>query len=118
MTQLLHHRETKGIVSTLIRVVMILIALALVVVLISLFMPELRSRREQGAKVEKLKKQVEQQKTTLALRNKQIELLKNDPSYLEIIARDKLDLMKEGETILRLDSPGANAMDPKKSQSR
>lgn len=117
MTQLLH-QETKGIVSTLIRVVMILIVLAVVVVLISLFLPELRSRREQAAKVEKLKKQVEQQKTTLALRNKQIELLKNDPSYLEIIARDKLDLMKEGETILRLDTPASNAMDPKKSQSR
>jgi len=27
-----------------------------------------------------------------------------DPTYLETIARDRLDLMKEGETIFRLES--------------
>lgn len=118
MPQLLHTEAKPGIVSTLIRVVIILIALAVVTILVSLFLPELRNRREQAAKVDNLKMQVEQQKAILTLRNKQIELLKNDPSYLETIARDKLDLMKEGETILRLDSPGSNAMDPGKSHSR
>jgi cell division protein FtsB len=31
-------------------------------------------------------------------------LLQSDPSYLELLARDKLDLMKPGETIFRMDS--------------
>ena len=31
----------------------------------------------------------------------EINLLQNDREYLEMIARDKLDLMKEGETIFR-----------------
>lgn len=34
----------------------------------------------------------------------EVKLLQTDPKYLEIIARDKLDLMKEGETVFRLSS--------------
>ena len=40
----------------------------------------------------------------LARQTREVNLLKTDPSYLETIARDRLDLMKEGETIFRLDS--------------
>ncbi len=36
--------------------------------------------------------------------SRKLTLLQNDPSYLEVLARDKLDLMKPGETIFRLDS--------------
>jgi cell division protein FtsB len=36
-------------------------------------------------------------------------LLKTDVSYLETIARDRLDLMKEGETIFRLETARAKA---------
>jgi cell division protein FtsB len=36
--------------------------------------------------------------------DQEVKLLQTDPQYLEIIARDKLDLMKEGETIFRLSS--------------
>jgi cell division protein FtsB len=35
----------------------------------------------------------------------EVKLLQNDPQYLEFIAREKLDLMKNGETIFRLNSP-------------
>jgi len=39
-----------------------------------------------------------------------VTLLKTDVTYLETIARDRLDLMKEGETIFRLEpAPGGNA---------
>ena len=34
--------------------------------------------------------------------DREVKLLQTDPQYLEIIAREKLDLMKEGETIFRL----------------
>lgn len=36
---------------------------------------------------------------------REVHLLQTDPQYLEIIAREKLDLMKEGETIFRLGTP-------------
>ena len=35
-------------------------------------------------------------------REQEVNLLQTDHEYLEMIARDKLDLMKEGETIFRL----------------
>jgi cell division protein FtsB len=34
-------------------------------------------------------------------REQEIHLLETDREYLEMIARDRLDLMKEGETIFR-----------------
>ena len=36
--------------------------------------------------------------------DQEVKLLQNDPQYLEIIAREKLDLMKNGETIFRLNN--------------
>jgi len=36
-------------------------------------------------------------------------LLKTDVTYLETIARDRLDLMKQGETIFRLETTRAKA---------
>ena len=50
---------------------------------------------------------VAQQKGLLARQTREIYLLKNDATYLETIARDRLDLMKEGETIFRLETPQA-----------
>jgi cell division protein FtsB len=41
----------------------------------------------------------------LARQTREVHLLKNDPTFLEIKARDRLDLMKEGETIFRLEPP-------------
>ena len=41
----------------------------------------------------------------LARNTREAELLKLDPEYAGLIARDRLDLMKEGETIYRFDPP-------------
>ena len=43
-----------------------------------------------------------QLKKKTAEHDQEVKLLQTDPQYLEIIARDKLDLMKDGETIFRL----------------
>jgi cell division protein FtsB len=51
----------------------------------------------QKAKLEELKKATEG-------RELEVQLLQNDPHYLEMIARERLDMMKEGETIFRLSS--------------
>ena len=42
-------------------------------------------------------------------REREVYLLENDKEYIEIIARDKLDMMKEGETIFRLDPASCQA---------
>jgi cell division protein FtsB len=55
------------------------------------------------ARVEELKLQVEREEQRLNRANREAELLKRDPEYISLIARDRLDLMKEGEHVFRLD---------------
>jgi cell division protein FtsB len=45
----------------------------------------------------------------LAKQTREVNLIKTDVSYLETIARDRLDLMKEGETIFRLEAARAKS---------
>jgi cell division protein FtsB len=50
-----------------------------------------------------LQAQVNEQKHLIARQTREVNLLTTDREYLETIARDKLDLMKEGEVIFRLE---------------
>jgi hypothetical protein len=51
----------------------------------------------QTARLEELRK-------STAEHELQVHLLQTDREYLEMIARDRLDLMKDGETIFRLNN--------------
>jgi len=51
------------------------------------------------AEIDKLQAQRDEQQVLLSRQTREVNLLKTDPAYLETIARDRLDLMKEGETI-------------------
>ena len=55
------------------------------------------------AKVDRLQDEVSQQKVLLARQTREVNLLKTDPTSLETLARDRLNLMKEGKTIFRLE---------------
>ncbi|MDQ3621577.1 MAG: septum formation initiator family protein [Verrucomicrobiota bacterium] len=73
------------------------------------FLPEVKKRKEHETRIEELKTEIENQRMLLARHRREEFLLNNDPEYVGLIARDRLDLMKEGETIYRLDPP---KMDP------
>lgn len=111
-----NQRKQEGVWHFLNRLLLLLIIFAGITLIICAFIPPLRLQREQLAKQEALKKQIEDQRALLNRRKRAVDLLKNDPSYVEVLARDRLDLMKEGETIFRLDvqppppSPGAPGM--------
>ena len=86
------------------RVMWVLIVAAALLTLGFTFYPEWsrladmkRDLSAQQAKLAELKKQCSD-------RELEVKLLQTDREYLEIIARDRLDLMKEGETIFRLSS--------------
>ena len=51
----------------------------------------------------RIKEELIAQQSLRKQREREVYLLENDKEYIEIIARDKLDMMKEGETIFRLD---------------
>lgn len=96
-------RREASVWQRLNRVLRALLALALVLVIVSLFLPQSKRLRQSNAEIESLQAQVTEQKMLLARQTREVNLLKTDPVYLETIARDRLDLMKEGETIFRLE---------------
>ena len=86
-------------------VLRVLLGLAIVLVIVSLFLPLYKKRVQSQNEIDNLQSQVNEQKTMLARQTREVHLLTRDPVYLETIARDRLDLMKEGETIFRLEPP-------------
>jgi cell division protein FtsB len=84
------------------RVLRVLLVIAVWLVIMSLFVPPYKKLNQSRTGIDNLQAQVNEQKTLLARQTREINLLKTDPTYLETIARDRLDLMKEGETIFRL----------------
>lgn len=88
------------------RVLRLLLFIAVWLIVVSLFVPPYNKLKQSRADVDRLQSLVNEQKTLLARQTRQINWLKTDPTYLETIARDRLDLMKEGETIFRLEARG------------
>lgn len=84
-------------------VLRVLLVLALALVIVSLFLPQSKKLTQSRAEIDRLQGQVTEQKILLARQTREVNLLKTDPTYLETMARDRLDLMKEGETIFRLE---------------
>jgi cell division protein FtsB len=85
----------------------VLLVLALVLVIVSLFLPQSKKLTQSRTEIDNLQGLVNEQKTLLARQTREVNLLKTDPSYLETMARDRLDLMKEGEIIFRLEQSPA-----------
>ena len=81
----------------------VLLALVLALVIVSLFLPQSKKLAQSRAEIDRLQGEVTEQKILLARQTREVNLLKTDPTYLETMARDRLDLMKEGETIFRLE---------------
>jgi cell division protein FtsB len=85
------------------RVLGTLLVIAVWLGIISLFVPPYKRLMQSRSEIDNLQAQVNDQKLSLARQQREVSLLQNDPAYLETIARDRLDLMKEGEVIFRLE---------------
>ncbi len=86
------------------RVLCFLLTLAVLLVIVSLFLPQHKRLMQSRHEIDGLQAQLTAQRMLLARQTREVNLLTTDPTYLETIARDRLDLMKEGETIFRLES--------------
>jgi cell division protein FtsB len=95
----------------------VLLVIAIWLVIISLFVPPYKKLTQSRSEIDNLLAQVNDQKTLLARQTREVNLLKTDSTYLETIARDRLDLMKDGETIFRLE-PGPGAKDKRPNPAR
>jgi cell division protein FtsB len=89
------------------RILFTLLFLAVWLGIISLFVPPYKKLQAARGELDVLQAQRDEQKMLLARVTREVNWLKTDSTYLETIARDRLDLMKEGETVFRLEQPGA-----------
>ena len=99
---------SEGIWHSLNKFVLTLIVLSASVPIAYSFLPEVAQRKAQAARIETLRVQLEDERMKLARNQREEMLLKRDPEYIGLIARDRLDLMREGETIYRIDPPKTN----------
>jgi len=74
------------------------------------FYPEWVHRGQLAKRLEAEQAKLQASQLLQKKREREVVLLQSDPGYVEAIARDKLGLMKDGETIFRLD--GSRAQPP------
>ena len=89
--------------GTVNRVLSAMVVVGLLAMIGLWFYPELIRRNDMVATLEHKKAELAKEKALRKQREREKYLLENDPEYIESVARDRLDLMKEGETIFRLD---------------
>ena len=68
------------------------------------YLPETSKRNEIQAEIQLLEAKVAEKRSLLKRHEREERLLRTNPEYLSMVAREKLDLMQEGETIFRFDS--------------
>ena len=100
-------RKDATFLKALNRVLMVLVFLGFLAIVAFWFYPEVTYRNKLVAQLEDKKAHLAALQLTQKQREREVYLLQNDPEYIEIIARDKLDLMRPGETIYRFDSARA-----------
>jgi len=74
----------------------------MLIIVALLFLPELKKQKNLQAELERLETELAHYKQINQQKSQQLDWLLYDPQYLETIARDKLDLMKEGEIVIRM----------------
>lgn len=97
------HERRVRLLTAFNRVIAFFIVVGIIAAAVAYILPELRRQREAQAQVEALRRQVETRRIEVARQTRQVSWLQNNPEYLGIYARDKFDLMKEGETVFRLE---------------
>ena len=94
------------------RLLWVLLVLTMVGIIIGAFLPELQKQKIERDQRERLHRLIDEQRALHSRYTREIGWLQNDPEYLGIIARDRLNLMKEGESILIVDPPKEPAIEP------
>ena len=101
---------TPSIWTRINRLLWVLLILTVVVLIISAFLPQLEKQRIERDERARLTRLIDEQRALLERNKRKVVWLTNDPEYLGIIARDRLNLMKEGEMILRIEPPKEPAL--------
>jgi cell division protein FtsB len=79
----------------------------LVLFVLAAFYPEWARYNSLATELDEKRAILQAQELDRDHREREVHLLQNDPEYVEIIARDKIGVMKPDEQIFRLDAPAA-----------
>ena len=94
-----------GLWTSLNRFVLTLIVVIVATAIGHRALPEIGKQRDQEKRIDELKVAIDREKQLLARQNREEYLLIHDPEYIGLIARDRLDLMKDGEIVFRIEPP-------------
>ena len=97
-------RQSGGnIWATLVPIIQGAIVVGLLAVVGLFFLPVIQTQNGYKAELAKLHNQIDSRQEEQAQLKLETEHMKNDPAYVEHIARDQLNMGKPGETIIRFD---------------
>ena len=85
------------------RILYILLIAAILILMICWFLPLLKERQKQELALQTLQQQLAEAKQVYRREQKKLSCIQHDPDYLELLARDKLDLKKPEEKIFRVE---------------
>lgn len=85
------------------RLIIALIVVGGTIIAALAFYPEFRKIEEMKSNIANLKSEVAAEQLQMLKQQREEHWLKTDPGYVEMLAREKLGVMKEGETVIRLD---------------
>jgi cell division protein FtsB len=100
-----HASSVQPVWVSLNRVLAAVIVLLVVMTLAIRYLPETSRRNEMLAQIQDLESKLAERKGVLMRHEREEKLLRNNSEYLSLIARDRLDLKEEGETLFRFESP-------------
>ncbi len=84
------------------------ILLGVLLVILAAFYPEWVRYNSLATELDEKRAILQAQELDRDQREREVHLLQNDPEYVEIIARDKIGVMKPDEQVFRLDAPVAS----------
>jgi len=88
------------------RVMEVVIYLLLALAVFKLFGPELERQEELEAEIDRLSRIRDDKHEKVVRLRQEHRLLKTDKEYLETVARDRLNLQREGEYVIRIERDG------------
>ena len=107
-------RQSGGnIWATLVHILQAVIVVLVISGLMLFFVPVLQKTHRLQDDKARLQREIAAAQEQQQLYQKETELMKNDPAYVEHIARDRLSMGRPGETIIRFDPYQATTPSPK-----
>jgi cell division protein FtsB len=99
-----------GILSTLTKIVIGLLVLAVLLLIGMCYLPLINQNERMRAENLRLEMELQKEAEKSRQLQSQIDALKNDPQTVERLVREKLGYAKPDETVIRFEAPTTNAM--------